>query len=173
MKLTHTAEESWHVLWGLWPQQSEEDFHLHQCPPCSPELFVNVWTFDFVNESMFWHKTDHLTRPKNIQLLFESIKGALLPLLTLKYELQKLNVDPRGCIASVFRKETQYVDSLPFCGKLDWRVPHIVSSDVRVHPVEIEILAAFQDNNHYHPCSSRSWMKSILPSRTASRRTLP
>ena len=105
---------------------------------------------------MFGFKTDHLTRPKNIQLLFESIKGTLLLLLTLNYELQELNFDPRCCIASVFRKETQYVDSLPFCGKLDWRVPHIVTSDVGVHPVEGEILAASQDNNFYHPCSSRS-----------------
>ena len=105
---------------------------------------------------MFGFKTDHQRRPKKIQLLFESIKGALLLLLTLDYELQELNFDPGGCIASVFRKETQYVDSVPFCGKLDWRVPHIVSSDVRVHPGEVEILYSFQDNNYYYPRSSRS-----------------
>ena len=107
---------------------------------------------------MFGFKTDHLTRPENIQLLFESIKGTLLLLLALNYELQQLNFDPRCCIASVLRKETQYFDSLPFCGKLDWRVHHIVSSDVGVHPVEVEILASFQYNNYnyYHPCSSRS-----------------
>ena len=93
---------------------------------------------------MFGFKTDHLTRPKNIQLLFESIKGSTLLLLTLNYELQELNFDPRCRIASVFREETQYVDSLPFCGKLDWRVSYIVSSDGGVHPVQEEILASFK-----------------------------